>query len=89
MLVSIIYFIYGLLNVIISDSQITIEWQDDNWMVNWKICDLSWHLPGETWENHKKFVKMVSVPFTTQTVYFLITSVAEVKNLKCIILFKL
>jgi len=30
-------------------------------------------------ENHKKVVNMVRVPFTNQTVYFLITSVAEAK----------
>jgi hypothetical protein len=54
-------------------------------MINWKICVTCLSIClEEPQENNKKLVNMVSVPFTNQTVYFLITSVAEAKIWKCI-----
>ena len=34
--------------LIVSDPESIIEWYDDKRMMNWKICDLSYHLPGGT-----------------------------------------
>jgi len=57
----------------------------NEWWIGKYVTCLSIYLE-EPWENHKKLVNMVNVPFTHQTVYFLITSVAEAKIWKCIVL---